>query len=180
MRIPVLLALVSSTGQLAEAGAQLPVGATRHPVVRLEGFAADPTSATHQEPAARHRYSFWLEGAALGAAIGGTTGAFIYYGLCESDCVPERALASAAVLGVLGAFAGTLMGAMVPSSRPRPFRGMPGAATLVGATAGAVWSFGVMNRACQGGCSGFEIRFGVATILAGGLTGYLMSRGNGP
>ena len=173
----VALSLLCIAVPAGEARGQRPYGVGPS-LLAAPQFVASPSFPRQQPtPLARHRYSHWMEGAALGAGLLGTTAGYLYYGLCEVECRWESAALMTLSGGAVGATIGMLVGAIVPAARPRPFRGRPALGTLVGATLGGAWAFGVMTQLCQGGCSAFEVRFGVTTILVGGSTGYLLSTG---
>jgi len=130
----------------------------------------------------RSRSSCWLEGATIGAAVVGTTGAWVAYELgchfsdVRSDCKARRVLAGGVFGGVLGGIAGGLVGGAFSAPNPRPLRGHPVRTTLIGAAAGALWSFGLFWHFCTDGCRSEEVIFGVSSTGTGALAGYLIGR----
>jgi len=122
--------------------------------------------------------TYWKEGAAIGAAILGTTCAWAVYELaCEfsdvsSDCSAWRVLAGGAAGGVVGGFVGGLIGGAF--SAPEPRVRQPGRFALLGAGAGALWSFGLFWQFCLNGCRSEEVVFGVSTTAVGAAVGWLI------
>lgn len=124
----------------------------------------------------------WVEGAVIGAAIVGTTAAIGAYELgCEfaddrSWCNPGTVLLGGALGGVLGGIVGGLVGGRFPAKHPRPLKGYPQRTALIGAMAGALWSFGLVFQGCSNGCHSEEVVLGVSTTGAGALAGFLIGR----
>ena len=122
--------------------------------------------------------TYWKEGATIGAAILGTTCAWVVYGLaCEfsdvsSDCSAWRVLAGGAAGGVVGGIVGGLIGGAF--SAPEHRRRQPGRFTLLGAGAGALWSFGLFWQFCLNGCRSEEVAFGVSITAVGAAAGWLI------
>jgi hypothetical protein len=129
-----------------------------------------------------YRPTYWVEGATIGAAIVGTTGAWIAYEFgckfsdLESDCATGRVLGAGAVGGLLGGIAGGLFGGAFSAPKPRPLRGHPVRSTVIGAGAGALWSFGLFWQFCLNGCRSEEVVVGVSTTGVGALAGLLIGR----
>jgi hypothetical protein len=93
------------------------------------------------------RPTHWVEGATIGAAVLGTTGAFLGYFLaCEvsddsSDCDASRLITGGLLGGVTGGLIGALVGGFIPAERERPLRGHPWKAAAIGAAVGTGWGF---------------------------------------
>jgi hypothetical protein len=126
--------------------------------------------------------SYWLEGATIGAAVVGTTGALAFYELgCEfsefsEDCSFGTVLGGALLGAAVGGTVGALIGGNIPAPRERPLRGQQRTAALVGAGAGALWSFGLFFQLCANGCRSEEVVLGLSTTAAGALAGLLVGR----
>ena len=124
--------------------------------------------------------SYWLEGATIGAAVVGTTGAWVTYELSchfsdvRSDCKATKVLVGGVLSGVVGGIAGGLVGGAFSAPRPHPLQGHPVRTTLIGAGAGALWGFGLFSRFCANGCRSEEIGLGLSTTTAGALAGLLI------
>lgn len=124
----------------------------------------------------------WIEGATIGAAIFGTTGAFAGYMIgCEfaddrSSCSPGPIIAAGIVGGLTGGIVGALVGGQIPASRERPLRGRPGKAAAIGAAIGTAWGFGLLLQGCANGCHTEEVVLGLSTTTAGALAGVLVGR----
>jgi hypothetical protein len=138
-------------------------------------------SATDSNAIHRHfAPTYWQEGATIGAAVVGTTGAWIAYDLaCKfsdtaSDCRPGAVIAGGLVAGVVGGIAGGLAGGAFSARQPRPLRGHPVKATLVGAGVGALWSFGLFWHLCVNGCRSEQVAFGLSSTAIGALAGLLV------
>jgi hypothetical protein len=161
-----LLALTVAAAGPAAAQRRSDVLAPLTPVARQEGRVYRPT--------------YWKEGAAIGAAIVGTTGALVAYELaCEfsdvrSDCSLASVLAGAAVGGVLGGITGALVGGAFPAPEHRVRR--PARFMLVGAGAGALWGFGAFWQFCLNGCRSEEVALGISATAVGALVGWLIGR----
>ena len=124
--------------------------------------------------------SYWLEGATIGAAVVGTTGAWVTYEFgchfsdLRSDCKATKVLAGGVLSGVVGGIAGGLVGGAFSAPKPRPLQGHPVRTTLIGAGAGALSGFGLFSRFCANGCRSEEIVLGFSTTTAGALAGLLI------
>ena len=138
---------------------------------RIESLThlAAPDPSTRRYPA-----TYYFEGAVIGAGVLATTGAWFGNGLCESSNCAGAAAGAALVVGLLGGVAGTLVGGMFPAPHPRPQRGHAARAALLGATAGALWGFGVFPHFCINGCNPSEVRFGLSSAAVGALAGLLV------
>jgi hypothetical protein len=129
-----------------------------------------------------YRPTYWVEGATIGAAIVGTTAAWIAYELgCEfsdvqSDCNASRIVASGAVGSLVGGIAGGLIGGAFSAPKSHPLRGHPVRSTAIGAVAGSLWSFGLFWQFCLNGCRSEEVVLGVSTTGVGALAGLLVGR----
>jgi hypothetical protein len=133
-----------------------------------------------QTPQVRSQPSYWLEGATIGAAVVGTTGAWAAYELgchfsdVSSDCKATKILAGGLVGGLAGGIVGGLVGGAFSAPRPRPLRSHPVRTTLIGAGAGALWGFGLFSQFCTNGCRSEEVALGFSTTGAGALAGLLI------
>ncbi len=128
-----------------------------------------PDSSPRHYPA-----TYWVEGAAIGASLLGTTGAWLGAGFCDSSDCGGAAVTGALIFGAVGGMAGALFGGMVNAPHPRPLRGHPAKAALVGTIAGAMWGFGLFTHFCADGCNPSEVRFGISTAAVGALAGLVM------
>ena len=135
-------------------------------------------AATDSERIHRHLpATYWVEGATIGAAIVGTTGAWIGHEFsCDSDsgCSTADVVVGGLVSGLAGGIVGGLIGGAFSAPHPRPFRGHPVQAAITGAAFGALWSFGLLLQGCTGGCGSEEVVFGVSTTAIGALAGFLL------
>lgn len=124
----------------------------------------------------------WVEGATIGAAIVGTTGALGTYELVchysdnRSDCNAGLVILGGVAGGVVGGIVGALVGGAFPAATERPLRGQPRRAALIGAAAGALWSFGLFFHFCADGCRSEEVILGLSTTSTGALAGFLIGR----
>jgi hypothetical protein len=125
-------------------------------------------------PARRYPATYYVEGAAIGAGVLATTGAWLFGGLCESSDCHGAAIYGALLTGAVGAAAGALVGGMVNAPHPRPLRGHAAKAAFVGTLAGAMWGFGLFTHFCADGCNLSQVRFGISTAAAGALAGLLV------
>jgi hypothetical protein len=148
----------------------LPQPAQGQRIASLTHFAAP------EPPTRRYSPTYWVEGAVIGAGVLATTGVWIRGVLCDieaSDC-GGAAITSALVAGGLGAIAGALVGGSIRAAHQRPMRGHVAKAVLLGATAGALWGFGVFPRFCLNGCSSGEVALGVSSAAVGALAGLVV------
>ena len=152
------------------------VAAQRHAAYLVR--VRDSTRAAQQV----YRPTYWVEGATVGAAIVGTTGAWIAYEFrCEfSENPPDCAVGPILATGVLGALLGGTVGGLIggafPAAKTRPLQGHPVRSTAIGTAAGALWSFGLFWQFCLNGCRSDEVAFGLSTTAVGALAGLLVGR----
>jgi len=152
----------------------LPQASQGQRIASLTHFAAP------EPPARRYPATYYFEGAAIGAGVFGTTGAFLgyefgcHYSENQSDCAAGPIVAASLVGALIGGTVGTLVGGLFPAPHPRPLRGDPGRAALLGASAGALWGFGVFPHFCLNGCSTGEIVFALSNTAAGALAGLIV------
>jgi hypothetical protein len=123
-----------------------------------------------------HTYppTYYVEGAVVGAGVLATTGAWLGAGLCDSADCTGATVTFALLTGVVGGVAGALVGGAFTAPHPRPLRGRPAKAALVGTVAGAMWGFGLFTHFCLNGCNPSEVRFGISTAAVGAIAGLLV------
>ena len=132
--------------------------------------------------ASTRRYSptYYFEGAAIGAGVVATTAALVWYELgCHyseqrSDCAPGRIIGAGLVGAFVGGTVGALGGGLIAAPHPRPLRGDPVKAVLIGAFAGAIWGFGPFSHFCLNGCHSDQVVFGFSTTAVGALAGLVV------
>jgi hypothetical protein len=107
-----------------------------------------------------------------------TTGAFLGLALCELSETTSGCGGStvAVTLGgaVFGGLTGAIVGGFFPAPHARPLRGHARRAALLGASAGALWGFGVFPHFCLNGCSSGEVAFALSNTAAGALAGLIV------
>jgi hypothetical protein len=161
---------------LAVGLAILPQASHGQRIASLTHFAA-PEASTRRYPA-----TYYFEGAVIGAGVLATTVALIWYELgCHyseqrSDCAPGRIIGAGLVGAFVGGTVGALAGGLIAAPRPRPLRGNPVKAALIGACAGAIWGFGPFSHFCLNGCHSDQVVIGLSTTAVGALAGLLVGR----
>ena len=130
---------------------------------------AAPDSTTRHYPA-----TYWVEGAAVGAGLLATTGAWLFAGLCDTSDCSGAGVTGTVLAGLVGGAAGALVGGMVNAPHPRPLHGHAARAALVGTLVGAMWGFGLFNHLCVDGCNPSEVRFGLSSAAVGALGGLVV------
>jgi hypothetical protein len=129
-------------------------------------------------PTRSYSATYYFEGVAIGAGLVGTTGVWFGWVVCQLSETTSGCTKPLVVFGLAGALlggtTGALVGGLFPAPRPRPLRGNAPRAVLIGATAGALWGFGVFPHFCLNGCSREEVAFGVSNVAVGALAGLLV------
>jgi len=163
--VPILLAVIAAPA----------TGVAQRLPGRFHGARVMPSdSARAFQP------SYWFEGALIGSAVLGTTGFFIAAGLCgmgdgEDNC-HSAAFAGAGAGVAVGAAMGALVGGLLQAKRPRPMKGRPLRAAVIGALVGVLWSEGFVCHTLSSGCGSEEPAFGISSAAIGALTGWLLAQ----
>jgi hypothetical protein len=128
----------------------------------------------------RYPATSYFEGAAIGAGVFATTGALVWYQFgchyseIKADCAARPIVAASLVGALIGGTVGALVGGLFPAPHPRPVRGNPVKAALIGACAGGLWGFGPFSRFCLNGCHSDQVALGVSTTAVGALVGFVV------
>jgi hypothetical protein len=134
-----------------------------------------PTPALRQYPA-----TYYFEGAVIGAGLLGATGALIayewgcHYSDSQSDCRAGPVIGVGLGGALFGGTVGAIVGGLFPAPHPRPLRGKPSKAALLGASAGALLGFGLLSQFCLNGCHSGEVEFNVSMTAIGALAGFIV------